>query len=91
MLGVGGVMAVRQVHVHRASGDRSGDPDSGVRHATRHLLDDPIITFSPAFVCKCPRALKVLITATIVGLLTVVPPKSWRVPYAASRLRAAFS
>ncbi len=70
MLGVGGVMAVRQVHVHRASGDRSGDPDSGVRHATRHLLDDPIITFSPAFVCKCPRALKVLITSTIVGLLT---------------------
>lgn len=70
MLGVGGVMAVRQVRVNRASGDRRGDPDSGVRHGTRHLLDDPIITFSPTFACQCPRALKVLITATIVGLLT---------------------
>ncbi|OLL71738.1 hypothetical protein Ae168Ps1_0112 [Pseudonocardia sp. Ae168_Ps1] len=24
-------------------------------------------------------------------ILTVVPPRSWRVPYAASRVRAAFS
>ncbi len=31
---------------------------------------DPILTFSPAFSCQCPRALKVLITATVVGLLT---------------------
>lgn len=70
MLGAGGVMAVRQVRVNRASGDRRGHPDSGARHGTRHLLDDPIITFSPTFACQCPRALKVLITATIVGLLT---------------------
>ena len=34
------------------------------------MLDDPILTFSPAFACQCPRALKVLITATAVGLLT---------------------
>ena len=34
------------------------------------MLDDPIITFSPAFACQCPRALKVLVTATVVGLLT---------------------
>ena len=33
-------------------------------------MDDPIITFSPAFACQCPRALKVLVTATAVGLLT---------------------
>jgi len=33
-------------------------------------LDDPIITFSPTFICRCPRALKVLVTATAVGLLT---------------------
>ena len=33
-------------------------------------LDDPIITFSPTFACQCPRALKVLVTATAVGLLT---------------------
>jgi uncharacterized membrane protein YfcA len=37
---------------------------------TRHQLDDPIITFSPTFACQCPRALKVLVTATVVGLLT---------------------
>jgi len=47
------------------------------RHATpaelsgRHpVIDDPIITFSPTFACQCPRALKVLVTATVVGLLT---------------------
>jgi uncharacterized protein len=36
----------------------------------RPMLDDPIITFSPSFACQCPRALKVLLTATAVGLLT---------------------
>lgn len=36
----------------------------------RAALDDPIITFSPTFACQCPRALKVLVTATVVGLLT---------------------
>ena len=36
----------------------------------RPMLDDPIITFSPTFACQCPRALKVLLTATTVGLLT---------------------
>jgi uncharacterized membrane protein YfcA len=36
----------------------------------RPQLDDPIITFSPTFACQCPRALKVLVTATAVGLLT---------------------
>ena len=33
-------------------------------------MDDPIITFSPTFACQCPRALKVLVAATVVGLLT---------------------
>ena len=33
-------------------------------------LDDPIITFSPTFACQCPRALKVVVAATVVGLLT---------------------
>ncbi len=57
MLLVGGVMAVRQL--------RPGAP------ATTHVhLDDPIISFSPTFACACPRALKVLVTATVVGLLT---------------------
>ena len=40
------------------------------RHADRPRLDDPIITFSPTLLCQCPRALKVLVTATVVGLLT---------------------
>lgn len=40
------------------------------QHAARPSLDDPILTFSPAFACQCPRALKVFMTATVVGLLT---------------------
>ncbi len=70
MLVVGGVMAARQVRAHRAAGDPGSDPHDEVGHTTRHALDDPIITFSPTFACRCPRALKVLITATVVGLLT---------------------
>lgn len=61
MLGVGTLMAVRQLR-HR----RSGSP----RHVHRPALDDPILTFTPTFACQCPRALKVLVTATVVGLLT---------------------
>ena len=65
MLGVGGLMAVRQWRAHRTRGQE----DAGA-HADRPRLDDPIITFSPTFACQCPRALKVLVTATAVGLLT---------------------
>lgn len=61
MLVVGGIMVVRQVR-----GRRSGTWDRPVRAR----LDDPIISFSPTFACQCPRALKVLVTATVVGLLT---------------------
>ncbi len=70
MLVVAGVMAARQVQAHRAAGNQESDPDTGGRHTRRQMLDDPIITFSPTFACQCPRALKVLITATVVGLLT---------------------
>jgi len=69
MLVVGGLMAVRQVRAHRASGGPQSGAHNEVHHG-RHTLDDPIITFSPAFACQCPRALSVLITATLVGLLT---------------------
>ena len=31
---------------------------------------DPIISLGPSFTCHCPRALAVLATATVVGLLT---------------------
>ncbi len=68
--GVGGVMAAREVRAHRAVGEQESDPDTWVLSARRHQLDDPIITFSPTFACQSPRALKVLVTATEVGLLT---------------------
>jgi uncharacterized membrane protein YfcA len=55
--------------VPRRSGTGSADRYSSTR-SQRPMLDDPIITFSPAFACQCPRALKVLVTATAVGLLT---------------------
>jgi uncharacterized protein len=45
----------------------------GLRTARREAPaadDRPIVEFRPAFVCRCPRALKVLVTATAVGLLT---------------------
>lgn len=70
MLVVGGLMTVRQVRAHRASNGQESDAESGVRHVGRRTLDDPIITLSPTFACQCPRALKVLVTATVVGLLT---------------------
>ena len=57
MLIVGALMALRQIR-----GRGTAEPQS--------TLDDPIITFSPTFACQCPRALKVLVTATVVGLLT---------------------
>lgn len=60
MLVVGAVMAWRQL---RRRSQRSTDTQ-------RPTLDDPIITFSPTFTCQCPRALKVLVTATVVGLVT---------------------
>ena len=55
---VGAVMVTRLV---RGRGSADGH---------RPGLDDPIITFSPTFFCNCPQALKVLVTATVVGLLT---------------------
>jgi uncharacterized protein len=57
---VAGVMAARQIR------SRRGQP--GARLGNH--VDDPIISFSPSFACQCPRALKVLVTATVVGLLT---------------------
>lgn len=62
MLVVAGLMTARQLRARRS-------PAAGT-HADRPRLDDPIISFSPTFMCQCPRALKVLVTATAVGLLT---------------------
>jgi uncharacterized membrane protein YfcA len=58
---VAGVMTVRQVGARRSAGTAGG---------RRPRLDDPIVSFRPRFACQCPRALKVLVTATAVGLLT---------------------
>jgi uncharacterized membrane protein YfcA len=62
MLAVGTLLAVRQWRGRHSS--------AGGTQAPRPTLDDPIITFSPTFACQCPRAIKVLVTATTVGLLT---------------------
>ena len=68
MLAVGGLMAYRQLRSEPADAD--GSATSGAARRARARLDDPIITFSPTFACRCPQALKVLLTATAVGLLT---------------------
>ena len=62
---VAAVMTVRRL---RTRAENSSTGTSGRRRQPR--LDDPIISFRPAFACQCPRALKVLVTATAVGLLT---------------------
>jgi uncharacterized protein len=59
LLVVAGVMAARQLRSRHRRDARA-----------RAQLDDPIITFSPTFACQCPQALKVLVTATVVGLVT---------------------
>ena len=60
LLVVAAVMAARQLRSRRRQ------PGAHLQHH----LDDPIITFSPALTCQCRRALRVLVTATVVGLLT---------------------
>ncbi len=45
-------------------------PAERAPHRPHPRVDDPIISFSPQFMCHCPRALKILVTATVVGLLT---------------------
>lgn len=58
MLVSGGLMVLRQIR------------SRGAVATERPRLDDPIITFSPHFACQCPRALRVVIAATAVGLVT---------------------
>ena len=60
LLVVAAVMAARQLRSRR----RQPGP------LPRTHLDHPIVTFRPSFACHCPRALTVLVTATVVGLLT---------------------
>jgi uncharacterized membrane protein YfcA len=56
MLLVGGLMAVRQLRRQEAR--------------ERPRLDDPVIRLRDGFMCDCPRAVKIAVTATAVGLLT---------------------
>jgi uncharacterized membrane protein YfcA len=58
MVAVGASMIVRQLRRRRAAEGRVV------------VENRPIITFTPRFACQCPRALKVMVTATAVGLLT---------------------
>lgn len=69
MLLVGGMMAVRQVR-HSRRPSRRQQSAAGGSGPRRPTLDDPIIAFREGFMCDCPRAVKVLVTATGVGLLT---------------------
>ena len=43
--------------------------DGHERRIGSDALDDPIITVRPTLTCQCTRAVMVLITATVVGLL----------------------
>ncbi len=58
LLVVGMLMAYRQLR------------SPHIRTRQRPEIDDPIISFTPEFVCRCPAAAKVLVTATSVGLVT---------------------
>ena len=58
MLVVGGVMVAQRLRARKGAG-RTKTADVG-----------PILTFRPEFACQCPRALKVLVAATAVGLVT---------------------
>lgn len=59
MLVVAAVMLTKQL---RARG--------GARSAEPVLVDDPIISVRPSFMCNCPVAIKMVITALVVGLMT---------------------
>ncbi len=63
LLVVGAVMTVREIRAHRTTGS------PGREHRSSSSLDDPIITVRPTLTCQCPRAVMVLVTATVVGLL----------------------
>ena len=60
LIAVAAVMAARQLGSRRKQ--------SGPQSHTN--LGDPVITFKPSFACDCRRALKVVVSATVVGLLT---------------------
>lgn len=63
------MMLIAALMVHRQVRDvRDAHQGGGVRPP--HGLDGPIVAVAGGFLCDCPRALKLLVTATMVGLLT---------------------
>jgi uncharacterized membrane protein YfcA len=60
LLVVAGVITARQLR------SRRGKPEAHLDSYAGH----PIMAFSPSFACDCRRAVTVLVTATVVGLLT---------------------
>ena len=64
MLLVGGLMAIRQLRHARQSRQPRRSDESQPDRARPADLDDPIIAFREGFMCDCPRAVKVLVTAT---------------------------
>ena len=63
LLLVGGLMAWRLLRSWRGQ-------DPSPRHRARLGIDDPIVSISPTFVCRCPQALMVVTAATLVGFVT---------------------
>lgn len=65
LLVVAAVMVARRVRARR--GHRR---DAVAAPSAQYDADDPIVTFTPKFTCRCAKALVVFVTATVVGLLT---------------------
>jgi hypothetical protein len=59
------MLVVAAMMLARARRGRGSLPDTGPV-----VADGPILMFRPSFACACPRALKVLVTASAVGLVT---------------------
>jgi len=77
MFVVAALMAVRQLGARReaaparrAGAARRPEPAAAARPRATTPAGEPIVTVSPTFACHCSRALKLLATATVVGLLT---------------------
>ncbi len=64
LLAIGALMAVREIRAHGVNGS-----DDHEHRIGGNALENPIITVRPTLTCQCPRAVMVLITATVVGLL----------------------
>jgi uncharacterized membrane protein YfcA len=61
MLVVAAMMVIRRRAQLRAAADGKVEPGSPI---------GPVLQFRPTFACNCPRVLKVVVTASAVGLLT---------------------